>query len=58
MSDETPKLSLSKMSIGEVVNWAAEHMMALQEDADSHGQEDAEFGWIRPDEIQSCCTDI
>ena len=52
-----PPLNINS-SIGEVVTWAAEHMMALQDDADSHGQDDAEFGWIRPDEIQSCCTDI
>ena len=45
-------------TVSEILDWAAGHMMALQEDADSHGQDDAEFGWIRPDEIQSCCTDI
>ena len=47
-----------KMSIGEVVNWAVVNMMSLQEDADLQGQDDTEFGWIRPDEIEGCCTDI
>ena len=32
MSNEDTKSILSKMSIEEVVTWAAEHMMALQED--------------------------
>jgi hypothetical protein len=58
MKDGVPESILSKMSVQEVVNWAVEQMLMLQRDADFHGQDDAEFGWIRPDEIEGCCTDI
>ena len=58
MCDGTPESTLSEMSIGEVINWAVVNMMSLQEDADSQSQDDTEFGWIRPDEIEGCCTDI
>ena len=57
-SGGNPVALTKQLSTQELVNWAVVNMMALQENADFHGQEDTEFGWIRPDEIEGCCTDI
>ena len=44
-SGGNPVALTKQLSTQEVVNWAVVNMMALQENADFHGQEDTEFGW-------------